>query len=85
MLNICFLGLFLFTTVAVTLCHSEKGFERDPYCPACNFKTSCFVTDLIQFVVVPETGEAGPAFLSQLFLFQIIFSFPKPARSPPVF
>jgi hypothetical protein len=75
--------MLLVIVSSISLCHSEGNLAKDPYCPACNFQSSCVFIDLVDAFQLPELAVHDvPGSLDYSdYSSQVVFGYP--ARSPP--
>lgn len=82
-LNLGFLFLFLFAVLFINFFHTEKSFERDNTCPACNFQNSSLATSQINFFCLPPLSSLISPMLNLSFNYIYLSSSDSSSRSPP--
>jgi hypothetical protein len=82
-LSLLFLSMLLVIASLISLCHSESNLGKDPYCPACNFQSSCVAIDVIDAFQLPELAvhEIVGSLDCSDYASQVAFGYL--ARSPP--
>jgi hypothetical protein len=83
--SLLLVSVFLAITTSIGLCHSDGTLGGDPYCPACNFQSSCVAIDIIEFSLVPDSGGAELVSKVDLPGYSAFVTLGFPARPPPVF
>ena len=82
--SLVLLSVFVAITASIGLCHTDEAGTRDPYCPACNFQSSCVAIDIVEVSLLqgPTLAEVLNCEESIEYSALIIIGFP--ARPPPL-
>jgi hypothetical protein len=80
-----FLFLFLFSVSLINFFHTEKTYQEDKNCPACNFLNSSLATSQIHFFSLPPLALSVFVKLIPSFEYNYLFSHDPSSRSPPHF
>ena len=81
--SLALLSFFLAIVTTINLCHTDSAVGKDPYCPACNFQSSCMAIEIVEIGLLPDLAPFEILNNQALtdYSAQIIIGFP--ARPPP--
>jgi len=58
LLSALLLSVFVAIAASISLCHTDDAVARDPYCPACNFQSSCVAIEIVEVSLLPDPAPA---------------------------
>jgi hypothetical protein len=84
LLSTVLLSFLVVIAASVSLCHTDDAVRRDPYCPACNFQSSCVAIDVVEVSLLPDPTPAEVLNREESLDYSALIIIGFPARPPPL-
>jgi hypothetical protein len=81
--SLVLLSVFFALSASIGLCHTDDAGARDPYCPACNFQSSCVAIDIVEVFLLPDFAPFEFLKSEECLDYSALIIVRFPARPPP--